>query len=101
MLKPASAAVSTGTGGPFGAEGPIITTGGAVGSLLAQFLKVTTDEREALLVAGSAAGVPAGARLRRPGSGTSPARTSSTAPGPARVPAAHLWTGDPDRLWPW
>ncbi|MFF3918993.1 chloride channel protein [Streptomyces sp. NPDC001852] len=66
MPKPASASVSTGTGGPFGAEGPIIMTGGAVGSLLAQFLKVTIDERKALLVAGSAAGMPAGARLRRP-----------------------------------
>ncbi|WBO62806.1 chloride channel protein [Streptomyces camelliae] len=59
VLKPTSAAVSIGTGGPFGAEGPIIMTGGAVGSLLAQFLKVTTDERKALLVAGSAAGMAA------------------------------------------
>ncbi|EST34944.1 chloride channel protein [Streptomyces roseochromogenus] len=59
VLKPASAAISIGTGGPFGAEGPIIMTGGAVGSLLAQFLKVTTDERKALLVAGSAAGMAA------------------------------------------
>lgn len=59
VLKPASAAVSIGTGGPFGAEGPIIMTGGAVGSLLAQFLRVTTDERKALLVAGSAAGMAA------------------------------------------
>ncbi|MEV7684552.1 chloride channel protein [Streptomyces bungoensis] len=59
VLKPASAAVSIGTGGPFGAEGPVIMTGGAVGSLLAQFLRVTTDERKALLVAGSAAGMAA------------------------------------------
>ncbi|POX37283.1 chloride channel protein [Streptomyces sp. Ru73] len=59
VLKPTSAAVSIGTGGPFGAEGPIIMTGGAVGSILAQFLKVTTDERKALLVAGSAAGMAA------------------------------------------
>jgi H+/Cl- antiporter ClcA len=59
VLKPASAAISIGTGGPFGAEGPIIMTGGAVGSLLAQFLRVTTDERKALLVAGSAAGMAA------------------------------------------
>ncbi|WP_129305756.1 chloride channel protein [Streptomyces sp. L2] len=58
-LKPASAAISIGTGGPFGAEGPIIMTGGAIGSLLAQFLRVTTDERKALLVAGSAAGMAA------------------------------------------
>jgi H+/Cl- antiporter ClcA/CBS domain-containing protein len=59
VLKPASAAISIGTGGPFGAEGPIIMTGGAVGSLMAQLLRVTTDERKALLVAGSAAGMAA------------------------------------------
>ncbi|WP_406430195.1 chloride channel protein [Streptomyces sp. NBC_00631] len=59
VLKPTSAAISIGTGGPFGAEGPIITTGGAVGSLLAPLLRVTTDERKALLVAGSAAGMAA------------------------------------------
>lgn len=59
VLKPLSAAVSIGTGGPFGAEGPIIMTGGAVGSLISQHLRVTTDERKALLVAGSAAGMAA------------------------------------------
>lgn len=59
VLKPVSSAVSIGTGGPFGAEGPIIMTGGAVGSILAQFLHVTTDERKTLLVAGSAAGMAA------------------------------------------
>nr|WP_316959444.1 chloride channel protein [Streptomyces sp. TRM68367] len=59
VLKPTSAAISIGTGGPFGAEGPIIMTGGAVGSLLAQLLRVTADERKALLVAGSAAGMAA------------------------------------------
>ncbi|MGW0683669.1 chloride channel protein [Streptomyces sp. NPDC002754] len=59
FLKPVSSAVSIGTGGPFGAEGPIIMTGGAVGSILAQFLRVTTDERKTLLVAGSAAGMAA------------------------------------------
>jgi H+/Cl- antiporter ClcA len=59
VLKPLSAAVSIGTGGPFGAEGPIIMTGGALGSLLAQVLHVTTDERKTLLVAGSAAGMAA------------------------------------------
>ncbi|MET8468441.1 chloride channel protein [Streptomyces sp. NPDC006422] len=59
VLKPVSSAVSIGTGGPFGAEGPIIMTGGAVGSILAQFLRVTTDERKTLLVAGSAAGMAA------------------------------------------
>ncbi|GAA2472374.1 chloride channel protein [Streptomyces mauvecolor] len=58
-LKPLSAAISIGTGGPFGAEGPIIMTGGAVGSLISQHLRVTTDERKALLVAGSAAGMAA------------------------------------------
>jgi chloride channel protein, CIC family len=57
--KPTSAAISIGTGGPFGAEGPIIMTGGAVGSPLAQLLRVTTDERKALLVAGSAVGMAA------------------------------------------
>ena len=58
-LKPLSAAISIGTGGPFGAEGPIIMTGGAVGSIISQHLRVTTDERKALLVAGSAAGMAA------------------------------------------
>jgi H+/Cl- antiporter ClcA len=59
VLKPTSAAVSIGTGGPFGAEGPIIMTGGAVGSIVAQCLRVTADERKTLLVAGSAAGMAA------------------------------------------
>jgi chloride channel protein, CIC family len=59
ILKPVSAAVSIGTGGPFGAEGPIIMTGGAVGSLLAQLLHLTADERKTLLVSGAAAGMAA------------------------------------------
>lgn len=59
VLKPVSAAVSIGTGGPFGAEGPIIMTGGAIGSLLAQLLHLTADERKTLLVSGSAAGMAA------------------------------------------
>jgi H+/Cl- antiporter ClcA/CBS domain-containing protein len=59
VLKPASAAISIGTGGPFGAEGPIIMTGGASGSLFAQFLKLTAAERKTLLVAGAAAGMSA------------------------------------------
>ncbi len=59
ILKPLSAAVSIGTGGPFGAEGPIIATGGAVGSLFGQFIKTTADERKALLAAGAAAGMAA------------------------------------------
>jgi H+/Cl- antiporter ClcA len=59
LLKPVSAAISIGTGGPFGAEGPIIMTGGAVGSILAQALKLTADERKTLLVSGAAAGMAA------------------------------------------
>src|SRR5579875_3795357 len=59
LLKPISAAISIGTGGPFGAEGPIIMTGGAFGSLLAQFFEVTADQRKTLLVAGAAGGMAA------------------------------------------
>lgn len=59
ILKPISAAISIGTGGPFGAEGPIIMTGGAIGSLFAQFFKLSAAERKALLVAGAAAGMTA------------------------------------------
>ncbi|HEX8007198.1 MAG TPA: chloride channel protein, partial [Trebonia sp.] len=59
VLKPVSAAISIGTGGPFGAEGPIIMTGGAVGSILAQFLHLSADERKILLVAGAAGGMAA------------------------------------------
>jgi len=59
ILKPISAAVSIGSGGPFGAEGPIIMTGGAVGSILAQALKLSADERKTLLVAGAAGGMAA------------------------------------------
>jgi H+/Cl- antiporter ClcA len=59
VLKPVSAAISIGTGGPFGAEGPIIMTGGAIGSMLAQLLRLTADERKTLLVAGAAAGMAA------------------------------------------
>ncbi|HTU74057.1 MAG TPA: chloride channel protein [Trebonia sp.] len=59
VLKPVSAAISIGTGGPFGAEGPIIMTGGAVGSILAQFLHLSADERKTLLVAGAAGGMAA------------------------------------------
>jgi H+/Cl- antiporter ClcA len=59
VLKPLSSAISIGSGGPFGAEGPIIMTGGAVGSLLAQFLHLTSAERKTLLVAGAAAGMSA------------------------------------------
>jgi H+/Cl- antiporter ClcA len=59
LLKPLSAAISIGTGGPFGAEGPIIATGGALGSLLGQLLETTGSERKALLAAGAAAGMAA------------------------------------------
>jgi len=59
LLKPLSSAISIGSGGPFGAEGPIIMTGGAVGSVLAQFLHLTSAERKTLLVAGAAAGMSA------------------------------------------
>lgn len=59
VLKPLSSAVSIGTGGPFGAEGPIIMTGGAIGSLLGQLVHVSANERKALLVAGAAAGMTA------------------------------------------
>ncbi|MBO9874476.1 MULTISPECIES: chloride channel protein [Xanthomonas] len=58
-LKPLSSAVAIGTGGPFGAEGPIIATGGALGSLFGQWLRVTADERKVLLAAGAAAGTAA------------------------------------------
>jgi CIC family chloride channel protein len=57
VLKPLSSAISIGTGGPFGAEGPIIMTGGAIGSLFAQFFHLSAAERKTLLVAGAAAGM--------------------------------------------
>jgi chloride channel protein, CIC family len=59
ILKPISAAISVGSGGPFGAEGPIIMTGGAIGSLIAQFFHLTSAERKTLLVSGAAAGMSA------------------------------------------
>ncbi|HEX4506346.1 MAG TPA: chloride channel protein [Alphaproteobacteria bacterium] len=59
VLKPLSSAISIGTGGPFGAEGPIIMTGGALGSLFAQCFDVTAAERKTILVAGAAAGMTA------------------------------------------
>jgi chloride channel protein, CIC family len=59
VLKPLSSAISIGTGGPFGAEGPIIMTGGAIGSLFAQFFHLSSAERKTLLVAGAAAGMSA------------------------------------------
>ena len=59
FLKPLSSAVAIGTGGPFGAEGPIIATGGALGSLFGQLLRVTAVERKTLLAAGASAGMAA------------------------------------------
>jgi CIC family chloride channel protein len=59
LLKPLSAAIAIGTGGPFGAEGPIIATGGALGSLIGQLLTITADERKTLLAVGAAAGMTA------------------------------------------
>ena len=59
ILKPLSAAIAIGTGGPFGAEGPIIQTGGAVGSLFGQLLHTTAAERKVLLACGAAAGMAA------------------------------------------
>jgi chloride channel protein, CIC family len=59
ILKPLSAAISIGTGGPFGAEGPIIMTGGAFGSMISQFFHLTSIERRTLLVAGACAGMSA------------------------------------------
>lgn len=58
-LKPLSAAISIGTGGPFGSEGPIIATGSALGSLLGQLIRTTASERKTLLAAGAAAGMSA------------------------------------------
>ena len=59
ILKPLSAAIAIGTGGPFGAEGPIIQTGGAVGSLVGQAFHTTASERKVLLACGAAAGMSA------------------------------------------
>jgi H+/Cl- antiporter ClcA len=59
ILKPIASAVAIGTGGPFGAEGPIIMTGGAFGSMIAQFFHLTAAERKTLLVAGAAGGMAA------------------------------------------
>jgi H+/Cl- antiporter ClcA/CBS domain-containing protein len=59
VLKPLSSGIAIGSGGPFGAEGPIIMTGGAVGSLIGQFFHITGAERKTLLVAGAVAGMTA------------------------------------------
>ena len=59
VLKPLASAIAIGSGGPFGAEGPIIMTGGAIGSLVAQFFHLSSAERKALLVSGAVAGMTA------------------------------------------
>ncbi|MVT12333.1 chloride channel protein [Chitinophaga tropicalis] len=59
LLKPLSAAISIGTGGPFGAEGPIISTGGAFGSLTGQIMHISPNERKIMLTAGATAGMAA------------------------------------------
>jgi H+/Cl- antiporter ClcA len=59
ILKPLSSAVAIGTGGPFGAEGPIISTGGALGSFCGQTLRITAQERKVLLAAGATSGMTA------------------------------------------
>jgi H+/Cl- antiporter ClcA len=59
FLKPLSSAIAIGTGGPFGAEGPIIATGGALGSTLGQIFKITPNERKVILAAGATAGMSA------------------------------------------
>jgi H+/Cl- antiporter ClcA len=59
LLKPLSSGLAIGSGGPFGAEGPIIMTGGALGSLLGQYFRISGGERKALLVAGATAGMTA------------------------------------------
>src|SRR5436190_12821329 len=59
VAKPVSAAIAIGTGGPFGAEGPIIVTGGALGSLIGQVIRVSPSERKILLACGAAAGMSA------------------------------------------
>ena len=59
VLKPVSSGIAIGSGGPFGAEGPIIMTGGALGSLVGQFFRITAGERKTLLVAGAVAGMTA------------------------------------------
>ena len=59
FLKPISSAIAIGTGGPFGAEGPIIATGGALGSLTGQFMHTTPSERKVLLAVGAAGGMAA------------------------------------------
>jgi CIC family chloride channel protein len=59
FLKPISSAIAIGTGGPFGAEGPIIATGGALGSTLGQLFKITSNERKIILAAGATAGMSA------------------------------------------
>ena len=75
ILKPLSSAISIGSGGPFAAEGPINMTGGAFGSLIAQFFHLSSIERKTLLVAGAAAGAAAGTPSRGRSSASSMTRS--------------------------
>ena len=59
FLKPVSSSIAIGTSGPFGAEGPIIATGGALGSPLGQVFRITSNERKIILAAGATAGMAA------------------------------------------
>ena len=86
VLKPISSAISIGTGGPFGAEGPIILTGGAVGSVVGQLFRLTAAQRRSLLVAGAAAGHER--RLRHAGGGDAVRRRAAGVRAPAAVDGA-------------
>ena len=90
FLKPLSSAISIGTGGPFGAEGPIIATGGALGSVLGQFLHITAQERKVLLAAGAAAGAlpPLNSGAAAAGTGAPP--NCETAEATAAAPPQQL-----------
>src|SRR5208337_973194 len=89
LLKPISSAISIGSGGPFGAEGPIIMTGGSFGSIIAQAFHLTAAERKTLLVAGAAGGMAAtfNTPMARRASGrrTPLVRMEATEPHPGRL----------------
>ena len=90
VLKPIATAISIGSGGPFGAEGPVIMTGGAIGSVLGQLLPMTSSERTTLMVSGAAAeGDGGGLQLPVCGdaarSGDSAVRVEAAEPGAGRV----------------
>ena len=99
ILKPLSSAISIGSGGPFGAEGPIIMTGGAFGSMIAQFFHLSSAERKTLLVAGAAGGHVGD--LRRAGGGgaaggrTAAVRMEAAQPHPGGAGQRHRRRGAP------